>query len=407
MRFVSPLAVEIEILKAFIVYNFVTLKEKGWAIVIQGVTLILLAAGSSSRFDKRIKKQWLRIADIPLWQAVTNRFAKQHQFNKIIITAHADDISYMKRFGVYEVVEGGADRQASIANALEHVNSEFVLISDVARACVSDVLMSRLLSCDVTNIDCVVPFLPVSDTVILGDKQIDRSEVKRIQTPQLSRTSLLKAHIYDTIRYTDESTLIQSNGGLVHYVQGESDAEKITFASDLQKLSCLDAPVTHQFIGNGFDVHPFVNGKIMMLGGVEIDVPYGFKAHSDGDVAIHALIDALLGAAGIGDIGELFPDTDSAYEGIDSKILLKRCVTLIHRFGFEIINVDITIMAQAPRVSKYKQQMSSVMAEILEIAPVHVNVKATTTEKLGFVGRKEGVAVNATANLKYYNWSVI
>jgi 2-C-methyl-D-erythritol 4-phosphate cytidylyltransferase/2-C-methyl-D-erythritol 2,4-cyclodiphosphate synthase len=142
----------------------------------------------------------------------------------------------------------------------------------------------------------------------------------------------------------------------------------------------------------------------MMLGGVDIDAPFGFKAHSDGDVALHALIDALLGAAGVGDIGELFPDTDAAYEGIDSKLLLERAVTMIHNFGFEIINVDITIMAQTPKLMNYKQKMAGVIAKILGIAPIHVNVKATTTEKLGFVGRKEGVAVDAIANLKYYNW---
>ena len=145
----------------------------------------------------------------------------------------------------------------------------------------------------------------------------------------------------------------------------------------------------------------------MVLCGVSIDdVDYGFKAHSDGDVAIHALIDAILGAAGAGDIGELFPDTDDSFKDIDSKILLEACVRRVNRYGFDIVNADITIIAQAPRLGAYKPRMKAKIAEILGIAPFRVNIKATTTEKLGFVGRKEGVAVMATANLKYFDWTL-
>jgi len=143
----------------------------------------------------------------------------------------------------------------------------------------------------------------------------------------------------------------------------------------------------------------------MWLGGVKIDSEYGFKAHSDGDVAIHALIDALLGASGLGDIGMMFPDNDDAYLGIDSKELLKRVVEKIYGFGFIIVNVDITIAAEKPRIAKYKNSMRKTLCEILNIDKARVNVKATTTEKLGFIGRGEGVGVIANANLKYFDWS--
>jgi 2-C-methyl-D-erythritol 4-phosphate cytidylyltransferase/2-C-methyl-D-erythritol 2,4-cyclodiphosphate synthase len=142
----------------------------------------------------------------------------------------------------------------------------------------------------------------------------------------------------------------------------------------------------------------------MYLCGVEVESEFGFLAHSDGDVAIHALIDSLLGAIGAGDIGELFPDTSDEFKGIDSKILLKRVVEFIKSVGYEIVNCDITIQAQTPKLSPYKKQMREVLASVLGVEPVRVNVKATTTEKLGFVGRKEGVAVEATSMIKIYKW---
>jgi len=143
----------------------------------------------------------------------------------------------------------------------------------------------------------------------------------------------------------------------------------------------------------------------MMLGGVEVHPTTGFKAHSDGDVAIHALIDALLGAAGAGDIGELFPDNDPRYKNVDSKLLLQEVCAFLLKVGFEITHCDITVMAEFPRLSAFKDTIRFTLAKILALSPIHVNVKATTTEKLGFVGRQEGVAVSATATLKYYDWT--
>lgn len=157
--------------------------------------------------------------------------------------------------------------------------------------------------------------------------------------------------------------------------------------------------------GNGFDVHAFDDKGEMFLGGIKIASDFGFKAHSDGDVAIHALIDALLGAAGMGDIGMMFPDNDAAFKGIDSKILLAKVVEKIANFGFVIINVDVTIAAQKPRLGEYKLQMRHVLAQILGIDASRVNIKATTTENLGFIGRGEGVGVLANVNLKYFDWT--
>lgn len=370
------------------------------------LTLILLAAGSSSRFELDVKKQWLRINHKPLWQFVADRLEKTNFFDKIIITASADDIDFMQNHAEYTFVEGGSSRQESLKNALTEVNSEFLLVSDIARVCVNEDFLSRIIS-KKSNADCIVPYLKVTDTIVYENETIDRDKVKRIQTPQLSRTDALRKALDTNTEFTDESSAIVDNGGSRDFILGEDDAHKITYIQDLNKVPCLEKPSSDTLSGTGFDVHAFEDGGVMWLGGVEIDSELSFKAHSDGDVAIHALVDALLGAAGMGDIGMMFPDSDASYKGIDSKKLLQKVVTKVNNFGFVLVNVDITIAAQKPRLGKYKQAMRKTLAKILKIDASRVNIKATTTEKLGFIGRSEGVGVIANANLKYYDWTKI
>ncbi len=370
------------------------------------LTLILLSAGSSSRFDSTVKKQWLRIEHKPLWQFVAENFLQSGLFSKIILVAAKDDIPFMQNYAEYNFVEGGDTRQASLQNALFHVESEYVLVSDVARACISETMLQRILAKRGTA-DCIVPYLHITDTIVYENSTIDREKVKRIQTPQLTRTLILKKALHTSTKFTDESSAIVAYGGTREFVLGDEKASKITFIQDLNKLPCLSEPSSDIFSGNGFDVHAFDDKGEMFLGGVKIKSQYGFKAHSDGDVVLHSLIDALLGAAGMGDIGMLFPDNDNTYKGIDSKQLLKAVVAKIYSYGFEIINVDITIAAQKPRIGSYKNKMRQTIAEILKIDKARVNIKATTTEKLGFIGRAEGVGVIANANLKYFNWKKI
>lgn len=370
-------------------------------------TLIMLCAGNSTRFSMDVKKQWLRIGHAPLWHFVTKRLNEMQEFCKTVIVGSSDELAFMQMHVIndnYTFVAGGESRQESLQNALEHVDTPFVLVSDVARACINAALLNRILA-QKGEADSIVPFLPVTDTIVYKDETIDREAVKRIQTPQLSSTIALKSALFEQkTKFTDESSAIHANGGMRLFVQGDEDAHKITFSQDLNKLPCLEAPSDDTLSGNGFDVHAFDDdGGVMWLGGVEIDSAFGFKAHSDGDVAIHSLIDALLGAAGMGDIGMLFPDNDAKYKDIDSKELLRVVVQKLYNFGFVIVNVDITIAAQKPKIAKYKLQMRRVLAGILNIDVSRVNIKATTTEKLGFIGRSEGVGVLANANLKYFN----
>jgi 2-C-methyl-D-erythritol 4-phosphate cytidylyltransferase/2-C-methyl-D-erythritol 2,4-cyclodiphosphate synthase len=368
--------------------------------------LILLGAGNSTRFDTPTKKQWLYIDEIPLWLHVAKRFEQSTLFDEIIIVSTQDEIDYMKHFASYTYVVGGDNRQASLKNALEQVNAEYVLVSDIARCCAPTEMIHRILEAKEKGA-CIVPALPAIDTLYMDHLPIDREKVQIIQTPQLSRTQLLKKALDTDTLFTDDSSAIASLGEKVHFVEGSLDAHKLTTIEDLKKLPCLQAPSSKTLTGFGIDIHPFVSGKEMFLCGVKIDVDYGFKAHSDGDVAIHALIDALLGAAGMGDIGELYPDTDQSYAGVDSKQLLQDTVKKIHAYGFVIGNIDLTIMAEAPKILPYKARMRESLASILKLSPHLVNIKATTAEKLGFVGRKEGVAVQAVANLTYFNWTNI
>jgi len=368
------------------------------------LTLVLLAAGNSSRFELDVKKQWLRIDHQPLWQFVAQKLQNTNLFSKIIITSSSDDIEFMKHYADYTFVEGSDTRQKSLKNALNEVGTEYVLVSDIARSCISEEFLQTIIS-KKSSSDCIVPYLKVTDTIVYKNETIIRDEIKRIQTPQLSRTSVLKSALDTDKDYTDESSAIVAQGGTREFILGDEAAHKITYINDLNKIPCLLKPSTDTLSGNGFDVHAFDDKGEMWLGGVKIESDFGFKAHSDGDVAIHALIDALLGAAGMGDIGMMFPDSDAAFKGIDSKELLKRVVNKIYNFGFIIVNVDLTIAAEKPKIAKYKLEMRRVLAEILTIDSSRVNVKATTTEKLGFIGRGEGVGVIANANLKYFDWT--
>lgn len=369
-------------------------------------TLILLGAGDSSRFKSDVKKQWLYTGETPLWLHVAEHFEKSSTFDKIIIVSSEDDIAYMKHFANYTYLQGGNSRQASLHNALEEVDSEYVLVSDIARCCVPIEMIQRILEAKDKG-SCVVPVLPVTDTLYLDDNPIDREKVKIIQTPQLSVTKMLKQALNTETIFTDDSSAIASLDEKIHFVEGSTRAHKLTTIADLKKLSCLKESSSKTLTGFGIDIHPFQENKEMFLCGVKIEVDYGFKAHSDGDVAIHALIDALLGAAGLGDIGELYPDTEERYAGADSKVLLQDTVKRVNAYGYTIGNVDMTIMAEAPKILPYKDLMRTTLASLLGIRKNFVNIKATTAEKLGFVGRKEGVTVHAVANLTYTNWKTL
>ena len=369
----------------------------------QDVTLVLLSAGSSTRFGLPVKKQWLYIQNKPLWQFVAEQFS-EFEFNEVIVVGNKQELKLMKDFALYRFIEGGKETRAqSVFNAIKEVKSDYVLISDIARCCIEKDIVKKLYE-KREKASCVVPALKVSDTTYFDGKPIDREKLLQVQTPQLSCTKTLKEILSKNQNYTDESSAFYANGKKVIFIDGSKRMHKLTYKEDLKLIDCLKAPIDNFKVGIGVDIHPFIEGKEMVLGGVKIDSNVGFKAHSDGDVAIHAIIDALLGAANLGDIGELFPDNDDRYKNIDSKELLKESAKLVKSVGYEIVNIDLTILAQKPKISPYKDEMKKVLSQILNIDKSQINIKATTGEKLGFVGREEGVEVRAIATLNYFKW---
>lgn len=369
------------------------------------ITLVILCAGESSRFTLGVKKQWLRIENLPLWLNVTNRLSSYYDFAKVIVVGHSDELNYMKNYSDTIVfVSGGSTRQSSIKNGLLNVTTPYVMITDVARCCIPKDVIQNLIS-NKEKASCIVPVLKASDTIVYENNTINRDNVKIIQTPQLSKTDILIKALKTDMEFTDESSAIKFLGETIHYIDGSEQSRKLTFGDELKYISCLKQPSNDHFTGSGIDIHQFEVNKQMVLGGVKIDSEFGFKAHSDGDVLIHSIIDALLGACGAGDIGEFFPDTDLKYKGADSKELLKYILKFIKNVGYDIVNIDTTIMAQKPKINPYKLDIKSSLAKLLDIPKYKLNIKATTGEKMGFVGRSEGVAVLSSATLKYTNWT--
>jgi len=359
------------------------------------ISLVILSAGNSTRFNSNIKKQWIRIDTQPLWKFVADRLNTFYPFKETIITANPQEIPLYQLLSDYTICRGGTTRQLSLKNALSHVNSEYVLVTDVARACVPKEVVLALIN----NIkhDCIVPYLPVVDTVVYRNQPINREEVKLIQTPQLSKTDTLKQALKTDVEYTDDSSAIQAIGKKVDYILGSKDSAKLTFGDE--RLPCLNQPSNLTFSGIGYDIHQLCLNKPMYLCGVRIDTKWGLLAHSDGDVAIHAAIDALLGACGYGDIGEFFPDNDAQFKDAKSTELLEYIVDLIYKTGYEIVNIDMTIIAQTPKLSPYKKAMRQKLIEITHCS--NINIKATTNEKLDSIGEEKAIAVHCVANVKF------
>ena len=373
------------------------------------LSLIIMAAGESTRFlgndelQIRQKKQWLWLGETPLWKYVAHSLAKSAPFAEVIITASQEEARYMQKQADFRVVIGGASRQESLQNALKEVQTPWVLVSDVARFDVPSDVVGRVLE-RLGGADCVAPFLGVSDTVSYQGKYLEREAIKLIQTPQLSRVEALRAALKKG-NFTDESSAISANSGKVLLVQGSERLKKLTNPEEITLLRGFNPPYSGTYMGSGFDVHAFKEGDSLKICGVKIPFERAFKAHSDGDVGIHALIDAILGAMGAGDIGEWFPDHSPEYAGINSKILLQRVMNFAHHVGFELVNADITIMAQAPKLSPYKAMMEQELAGILGVERRKVSVKATTTESLGFTGRREGIAASASVGMRLKDWT--
>ena len=373
------------------------------------VAAIIAAAGKGERLGSALPKQYLKIGGEPVLIRALRTFEEMDAIDYIFVVAGKDYLQLCRDLiessgltKVESVVAGGDSRQESVFNAIQEMNSvkpgvEYVLIHDAARPFISQEVIGNVLEEAASSgaaVACVAMKNSVRKVSSDSSESVDREDYVSVQTPQGFRKSLLidayEKAFDDSFFGTDDAAIVEHAGGNIAIVDGEYQNIKITTREDL--------PMENR-VGTGFDVHRLTEGRPLILGGVEIPWEKGLDGHSDADVLVHAIMDALLGAAGMGDIGKLFPDTDPEYEGISSLLLLQKVAEHLEDAFYRVGNVDATVMAQRPKLQPHVEQMRENIAECLGVDPGRISVKATTTEGLGFTGREEGIAAEAVASI--------
>jgi len=375
---------------------------------------LVVAAGRGHRAGGEIPKQYMPLAGQPLLRRTVAAFAGHGEIDAVRVVIHPDDRALYDEAvagqTLLEPVAGGAERQDSVRHGLESLaehEPDNVLIHDAARPFVSADLISRTLAA-LDHGPGAIAAVPVSDTLKRGDGLITgtvpRDGLWRAQTPQAFHYDAILAAHRDAagLSLTDDAAVAERAGLAVALVPGGEDNFKVTTPEDLERAQRVlaEGTVMEARVGTGFDAHRFGAGEHVMLCGARIAHDRGLVGHSDADVGIHAIVDALLGAIGAGDIGDHFPPTDPRWAGADSMVFLAHARDLVERAGGVIGNVDVTLICERPRVGPHRAAMIACLAEVLEIAPDRVNVKATTTERLGFTGRGEGIAAQAVATVR-------
>ena len=369
---------------------------------------IIAAAGSGSRMGGDKPKQFLNVDGIPVIAKTYRAFANCDMIDVIYVVTGEDmmqqcknhmvpylDTKQLKKFG--GIVSGGKERQDSVYNALiavkEQGGVDYVLIHDAARPFVTGKIIETTVKAAESRDAAIVCVRP-KDTIRTVDETLDRRSLMIVQTPQGFRFDLLmnayeKAYA-DGYYGTDDASLVERIGVHPALVEGSYANIKLTTREDLPSVTR---------IGKGFDVHRLVEERKCIIGGVDIPNKKGLLGHSDADVLTHAIMDALLGAAALGDIGRIFPDSDEQFKDADSIKMLEQVGYMIMEKGYGISNIDATVICERPKISPYVEEMIENIAKALKIDSVRINIKGTTTEKLGFTGRKEGIAAEAVCIL--------
>ena len=361
-------------------------------------------------------KQYLPLGGRPILWHVLTRLEASPQVTDIVLVVRREDMDYCRRHlsasKVTALVPGGAERSASVYRGLQETRADMVLVHDAVRPFISEELLERVVAATREH-GAALPALPVVETIkevadcrVVGTPR--RERLWQAQTPQgFERELLLRAyHAAGTdVVATDDAALVERLGHAVYVVPGEADNRKLTTPEDLawaewQIRAREEVPTMGLRIGQGYDVHRLEAGRPLILGGVEVPFARGLAGHSDADVLTHAIIDALLGALSAGDIGQLFPDSDSQYKDISSLVLLEQVGTLIAERGARVQHIDAVVAAQRPKLAPHLAAMSQTLAATLGLEVGQVSLKATTTEHLGFVGREEGMTAQAVALLE-------
>ena len=373
------------------------------------MTALIVAAGKGERLGGGVPKQYRMLGGKPVLRWAVEALLGHPAISKarVVVGKGQNDLAAAALAGldVGPLLEGGAERSDSVRAGLEAVETGAVLIHDAARPFCPPQVVDRLVA-QLEFFDGAAPVLPVGDTLARIDKGIggtvDRSGVVRVQTPQAFRMDALK----DAYRSwpggqpTDETSVLRAAGKRVAAVEGDPALEKLTTPADFERAAQWLAGSLAPRTGMGFDVHAFSGEGPVMLGGVEVPHRRGLAGHSDADVVLHAITDALLGAAGFGDIGEHFPPSDTRWKGESSSLFLAQAAELLRTRGAIVDHVDCTIIAEEPKIGPYRSAMRQRIAEVLGVSMDQVSIKATTTEGLGFTGRREGIAAQAIASIR-------
>jgi 2-C-methyl-D-erythritol 4-phosphate cytidylyltransferase/2-C-methyl-D-erythritol 2,4-cyclodiphosphate synthase len=366
---------------------------------------VVVAAGAGLRAGQPVPKQYARWRGKPVMRHSVEALARAGLAPIVVVIAEgAEELAQAALAGLdIRLVKGGATRQQSVRNGLEALVPDApasVLIHDAARPRLSETTIARLCAA-LADHEAAIPVLPVVDSLthvdgVMMGQPAERHALRRVQTPQAFRyAAILAAHRGWTSATDagDDAQVAQAAGIAVALVEGDEALHKLTFATDFAENA---APVR---VGSGYDVHRLVEGEELWLCGVKIDHTQGLEGHSDADVAIHALVDALLGAIGAGDIGQHFPPSDAQWRGAASERFLTHAAALVTQNGYAVGNVDLTIICEAPKIGPHRQAMRGRLADLLGVDIGAVSVKATTTERLGFTGRREGIAAQAVVSL--------
>ena len=371
------------------------------------IAAILVAAGSGSRFGSDLPKQFLTIAGKPVIRHAAEALARHVTLLQPVGDAASIDPLLAGLAGSKPTVKGGATRQDSVRAGLEALAPhapDIVLVHDAARPVIPQGTIPALLAA-LAEATGAIPAAPVADTLKQAENGVIRRTVPRdglfrAQTPQAFRfPALLEAHRSGLTGATDDASLLEAAGQPVAIVPGSDDNIKLTYPEDLARLERIMSPPLLPRVGTGFDVHVFEAGRPLILCGVHVPHDKGLAGHSDADVGIHALCDAIYGALAEGDIGRHFPPSEATWKDADSARFLTHAAARIAARGGRLVNADITLICERPKITPHAPAMIERLASLLGVSASQVSVKATTTERLGFTGRGEGIAAQAVVSL--------
>jgi len=372
---------------------------------------IIVAAGSGSRTGRKLPKQFENLAGKPVYRWSLDTFLADERVEKICLVLPAGHLDKVRAESPSDhrlsLVIGGAERTESVRNAMEALaptDDDVILVHDAARPGLDIDTVTALLAA-INAHDAAAPALPVIDALkrqsgsTLGT--VSRSGLYRVQTPQAFRASVLASALSSSGRnFVDDLEAVEGQGATTALVEGSERLSKITFASDFDRIEKMITGQRAEFrFGTGFDVHAFEPGPGVTLCGVFIEHNARLKGHSDADAGWHALTDAILGAVALGDIGDHFPPSDDRWKDVDSGAFLSHAVKLAHEKGWELSHCDVTLICEAPKIKPHRETMRQRTAEVTGLDLDAVSIKATTTEGLGFTGRREGIAAQAAATL--------